>query len=159
MSLFETLNAVSKGGFGEVSREFETVIKDINSGLSETQALERLAFRTESEYLKKTVWQILTAMRSGGSIVAALNVQIDALIEYQMTSIKNYSAELNLWILIYLVVAAAMPSLGVTFLTIISTIGGSGVGKEMIITIVLLSILVQIGMITFLRTRVPRVIK
>ncbi len=159
MSLFETMNAVSKGGFGEVSHEFEQVIQDVNSGLSETQALEKLAFRTESEFLKKTVWQILTALKSGGSIVGALNVQIDSLIGHQMESIKNYSAELNLWILIYLVVAAAMPSLGVTFLTIISTIGGSGIGKEMIITIVLLSVLVQIGMITFLRTRVPRVIK
>ena len=159
MSLFETMNAVSKGGFGEVSHEFEQVIQDVNSGLSETQALEKLAFRTESEFLKKTVWQILTALKSGGSIVGALNVQIDSLIGHQMESIKNYSAELNLWILIYLVVAAAMPSLGVTFLTIISTIGGSGIGKEMIVTIVLLSVLVQIGMITFLRTRVPRVIK
>ncbi len=159
MSLFDTLNTISKGHFGEVSSEFSTVVKDVNAGLSETQALEKLAFRTESEYLKKTVWQILTAMKSGGSIVGAITVQIDALIEYQMLSIKNYSAELNLWILIYLVVAAAMPSLGVTFLTIISTVGGSGVGKDMIITIVLLSMLVQVAMITFLRTRVPKVIK
>jgi archaeal flagellar protein FlaJ len=159
MSLFETINTVSKSGFGQVSKELEIVIKDINSGLSETQALEKLAFRTESEYLKKTVWQILTTMKSGGSIVGAINVQIDTLIDYQMTTIKNYSAELNLWILIYLIVAAAMPSLGVTFLTILSTIGGSGIGKEIIITIILLSILVQAGMITFLRTRVPRVIK
>ena len=159
MGLFETMSTVSKGNFGEVSREFDQVIKDVNSGLSETQALEKLAFRTESEYLKKTIWQILTAIKSGGSIVGALNVQIEALINFQLESIKNYSAELNLWILIYLVVAAAMPSLGVTFLTIISTIGGSGIGLDMILTIVMLSILVQIAMITFLRTRVPKVIK
>jgi len=159
MSLFETMNSISRGSYGQVSTEFGIVIKDINSGLSESEALERLAFRTDSEFLKKTVWQILTSVKSGGSIVAAVTVQIESLINHQLEAIKNYSAELNLWILIYLIIAAAVPSLGVTFLTIISSIGGSGVTREIVIAVVFLSILIQLAMITFLRTRVPKVIK
>ena len=44
-------------------------------------------------------------------------------------------------------------------LKIISSIGGSGVTREIVIAVVFLSILIQLAMITFLRTRVPKVIK
>ena len=76
-----------------------------------------------------------------------------------MDAIKAYSAELNLWTLVYLIVAAAVPSLGITFLVIASSIGGSGIGPEAVILIVLLSMIVQITMIMLIRSKVPKVVK
>lgn len=159
ISLFEAMKNISKSNYGQVSIEFGAVIKDINSGISETSALEKLAFRTKSEVLKKTVWQIITTVRSGGSIVNALSSQVETLVTQQMDSIKSYSAELNLWTLIYLMIAAAMPSLGITFLVIASSIGGSGIGPDAVILIVVLSLAVQVAMIFLIRSKVPKVVK
>ncbi|MGI6589831.1 MAG: type II secretion system F family protein [Candidatus Iainarchaeum sp.] len=158
-SLFESIKNISKSNYGQVSKEFATVVRDVNSGMSETAALEKLAFRTKSEVLKKTAWQMITTLRSGGSIVNALNSQVEALVAQQVDAIKAYSAELNLWTLVYLIVAAAVPSLGITFLVIASSIGGSGIGPEAVILIVLLSMIVQITMIMLIRSKVPKVVK
>ena len=159
ISLFEAMKNISRSNYGQVSAEFAMVIKDINSGASETAALEKLAFRTKSEVLKKTSWQIITTMKSGGSIVNALNSQVETLVTQQMDAIKSYAAELNLWTLIYLMIAAAMPSLGITFLVIASSVGGSGIGPEAVILIVVLSLAVQVAMIFMIRSKVPKVVK
>ncbi|MDD3086134.1 MAG: type II secretion system F family protein [Candidatus ainarchaeum sp.] len=158
-SLFESIKNISKSNYGQVSKEFSLVVRDINSGISETEALEKLAFGTKSDILKKTAWQMITTLRSGGSIVNALNSQVEALVAQQMDSIKAYSAELNLWTLVYLIVAAAVPSLGITFLVIASSIGGSGIGPEAVILIVLLSMIIQMSMIMLIRSKVPKVVK
>ncbi len=159
MSLFQSIKAISKANYGQVSSEFDDVIKDMSTGMSETTALEKLAFRTKSEILKKSIWQIVTTMKSGGSIVGALNAQVEALVVQQADTIKAYAAELNLWTLVYLIVAAAMPSLGVTFLVIASTISSGSIGKEAVILIVLLSMTTQIMLIMLVRAKVPKVIK
>ncbi|MFA5763220.1 MAG: type II secretion system F family protein [archaeon] len=159
ISLFEAIRSISRSDYGQVSREFEDVVRDINSGRSETAALEKLAFKTNSEILKKTIWQILTTIKSGGSIVSAINSQIDELVNLQKNSIKNYAAALNLWTLVYLIVAAALPSLGVTFLVIASSIGSSGIGKEAVILIAILAITTQAGLIFVIKSQVPKVIK
>lgn len=158
-SLFETIKSISRSNYGQVSREFEMVVKDINSGMSETEALERLAFKTKSEVLKKTIWQIITTLKSGGSLTNALHSQVDSLVELQRESIKRYSAELNLWTLVYLIVAAALPSLGVTFLVIASSISGGGIGQNAVVLIVLIAFLVQGVLIFLVRAKVPKVIK
>ena len=43
ISLFEAIKSISRSNYGQVSAEFENVVKDINSGASETAALEKLA--------------------------------------------------------------------------------------------------------------------
>jgi flagellar protein FlaJ len=159
ISLFDTMKSISRSNYGQVSTEFDLVVKDINSGMSETAALEKLAFRTRSEVLKKTIWQVITTMKSGGSITSALNSQVDTLVGQQKESIKRYSAELNLWTLVYLIIAAALPSLGVTFLVIASSIGSSGIGPEAVVLIALMAFCVQGAMIFLIRAKVPRVIK
>lgn len=159
ISLFEAIRSISKSNYGQISKEFKDVIRDVNSGMSEQAALEKLAFKTNSDILKKTIWQIITTMKSGGSIVTALNSQINELVLNQIETIKNYSAELNLWTLVYLIIAAAMPSLGVTFLVIASSIGGSGIGVEAVILIALLAFCVQAALIMLVKAQVPKVIK
>ena len=109
--------------------------------------------------MKKTIWQILTTIKSGGSVVGAINSEIDELVDLQKNSIKNYAAALNLWTLIYLIVAAALPSLGVTFLVIASSIGSSGIGREAVILIAILAITTQAALIFIIKSQVPKVIK
>ncbi len=159
VSLFEAIKLISKSDFGEVSNEFSQVIKDINSGSSETKALEKIAFRTESELMKKTIWQIISTLKSGGALLNSLDSIIEELVAKQKQTIENYSATLNIWTLVYLIIAAAMPSLGVTFLVIASSIGGAGIGIEAVSLIVVLAFSIQAGLILAVRSQIPKVIK
>jgi archaeal flagellar protein FlaJ len=159
VSLCETMKSISRSNYGQVSEEFRDVVRDINSGLSETKALEKLAFKTNSDILKKTIWQVITTIKSGGSVVNAMQSEVEELVGKQMETIKNYSASLNLWTLIYLIIAAAMPSLGVTFLVIASSISSSGIGTEAVILIAVLAFCVQAALIFLIRAQVPKVIK
>lgn len=157
ISLYEAMVNVSKSGYGIVSEEFGGVVKDISVGESEPKALEKLALKTKSEHLRKTCWQLLNSIRSGASVQGALQSIVEVLTRNQERSIKNYAAELNMWILMYLLLAAAIPTLGITFLVILSSMGGASVGPEHIITVIIGAFLIQVILIGFVKNRVPRV--
>ena len=156
VSLYNALVNVSKSHYGTVSKEFGLVVQNINSGASETKALEKLAVKTKSEYLKKTSWQLITSVKSGASVAGTLKSIVETLNKYHMRAIKNYTAELNVWILIYLLLTAAIPTLGITFLVILSVLAGSGVGPEVVLTLVFGSLISQIILIGFVKTRAPK---
>ena len=157
VSLFHAMSNVSKAGYGSISKEFGKVVQDISSGESEAMALEKLALKTRSEYLKKISWQLLTSLRSGASLKGALTTVVDSLNTAQLRAIRDYAGELNILILLYLMLAAAIPTLGITFLVILSAMGGSSIGPEHILFITLFAGVMQLGLIGFIKTRIPKV--
>ncbi len=158
VSLFDSMINVSKAKYGTISTELSKVVKDISAGESEAKALEKLALRTKSEQLKKTSWQLLTSIRSGASLQGALKSVVKSLTTEEIRTIKNYASELNMWILIYLMLAAAVPTLGLTFVVVLSAMAGGAIGQEHIIMIVLAAFVMQIILIGFVKTRIPKVI-
>ena len=132
------------------------MVQEINAGSSEGVALEKLALRTDSDFLKKTVWQLVTSIRAGAPMNSALQSIVITLNEFQSRSIKNFAAELNMWILIYLLVAAAMPTIGITFMVILSAIGGSDITPDTIVQTIGLAFVIQIVLIGLIGSRAPR---
>ncbi|MEW6295673.1 MAG: type II secretion system F family protein [Candidatus Diapherotrites archaeon] len=157
VSLFEAIKNASKGSYGLVSKELELLVQDISSGVSELKAFERMALRTKSDYLRKTTWQLMSSLKSGASLSSAVSSVVETLNNNQFRAIKNYAAELNLWILIYMLLAAALPTLGVTFLIVLSSFGGTNIGEIHIAMIIGFAFIVQIILIGFIKSRVPRV--
>lgn len=156
-NLYTSLVNVSKSHYGAVSQEFERLTQQISSGEAEIVALEKLALNTQSEFLQKALWQIITSIRSGSSLTFALNAVIESLRNDQIVAIKNYAAELNFWLLIYLLFAAAIPTLGVTFLVVFGALGGLNIQPLSVIVIILVAFVIQAVMLGFLRSRIPRV--
>ena len=157
VSLFDAMSIVAKSDYGYVSKEFEVVVREVSSGISEAKALERMAFRTKSEYLKKAIWQLVTAIESGSSLAGALRSVLDTLVSYQYRAIKSYSADLNFIILIYLLVAAVVPSLGITLLVILSAFSGLGVTESLLAAVVIFAFIVQFVMIGIIRNARPEI--
>lgn len=156
-SLYDAMVNIAKSNYGIVSFEFKKVIQGINSGDSEIEALEKIALNSKSEYLSKACWQILTALRSGSSLANSITSVVDLLLSEQERSIKNYSSELNLFVLMYLLFAAAIPTLGVTFLVIFSSLGGATVGDIEVLEIILAAFVTQAVLIGFVNSRVPKI--
>lgn len=156
VSLYDAISNIAQSNYGVISEEFEKVIQEINAGVNEGAALERLALRTESEFLRKTIWQLVTNIRTGSPISVALQAIMETLTEYQSRAIKSYAAELNMWILMYLLIAAALPTIGITFMIILSSIGGSSISQDTIFLTLGAAFVVQIILIGLIGSRTPK---
>jgi len=155
VSLFDALAGVSRSGHGKVSKEFGLVVKDINAGEPEERALGKMAERTESEFLRRTLWQMITVLRSGASLRGALRGVVESLHEHQNNQIKKYTQELNLWMLLYIIVAVVIPSLGATLLIILSMLGGAGMSEGTFLALVFGCFAVELVLVEFMKVRRP----
>ncbi|MDE1798056.1 MAG: type II secretion system F family protein [Candidatus Micrarchaeota archaeon] len=154
--LFSVLSNIADGDYGQVSVEFRKVVNEARSGTSLTEALENMAVRNQSKYIKKTAWQLITSMRAGANLTVALRGIIKLLVDYQMRLNKAYNAELNFIVLVYLLVAAVLPTVGTTVLVIFSVFGILGVTPELFLTIVAGGFVAQCAIIGYIYLRRPR---
>lgn len=155
LSIYDSFVNASKSDYGETSEEFKKIVRMINSGTPMTTALELTAIRTKSEYLKKTSWQILNSIKSGSNIKKTLKNITKELSAEQRTRIVNYSRELNLWSLIYMLFAVAVPSIGSTMLVILSSFAGFGIDRTMFIIFIVICLIIQYILIGFVKARRP----
>ncbi len=153
--LFDSIRNVASAEYGYVSAAFTEVVRDIESGIPEVDALRMLALRTESEYMKRTVWQMVNALESGASMEAALMGMVESIEGYTYRDIKNYSCNLNFLLLIYMLVASVVPSLGITLMVLLSAFSGLGVDVTTISLLVGSSAVVQVILIGYMGSTRP----
>lgn len=146
---------ISKRDYGEISKEFGKVTKNINSGISVPDALKKFGDNVKSEYLSKTMWQIANSLNAGTSFRVALKSIIGDLILDQRAKIKGYTQELNMWSLVYMMFAVALPTIGVTVVIVLSTFSGFGITKETFIVFLILTMIVQFVIIGLVKSRRP----
>lgn len=157
VSLFDALKNVSSAEHGLVSKEFKAVVQDINAGEAQDVALEKLALRSESEFLKKAIWQLVIALRSGASLQGTMKNLVDNLRQFQGAKVKSYTQEMNLWILLYLIIAIAIPSLGATLITILSSFGSSQVREPVFVALLGICFLAEFVIIKYVKLSRPLV--
>lgn len=153
--LFDSIRNVADAEYGYVSAAFTGVVRDIESGIPEVDALRMLALRTESEYLKRTLWQMVNALESGASMESALLSMVESIEGYTYRDIKNYSSNLNFLLLIYMLVASVVPSLGITLMVLLSAFSGLGVDVTTLALLVGSSALVQTILIGYMGSTRP----
>ena len=153
--LFTVIENVGDTDYNYIGPEFREVAARVRGGAPLLDELEAMAIRTRSEYLKKTTWQLVTAIRSGANLTATLKSVVSNLVEYQFSLSRSFNAELNFIILIYLMAAAVLPTIGTTVLVIFSVFGLLGVSPELFIGVFALSFIGQIAIIGYVRSKRP----
>jgi len=156
ISVYQAIVSVSDG-YGEASDEFKRIAKDMNSGLSEIEALERAVVRNPSMQFRRALWQIINALKSGSDVSKTLESLVDAIIQKQILSVQQYGKELNPYTLMYMMVAVIMPSLGVTFIMILSTFTGMNLGNNVFYGILIGLVLFQLMFINLVKSKRPAV--
>ncbi|MBS3067225.1 type II secretion system F family protein [Candidatus Micrarchaeota archaeon] len=141
--LFDSMKNVSLANYGYLSKDFSHVVKKIESGVFERDALQSLAIQSENEYLRRAAWQIINALETGSKVSSALSSITDVLEKQINREIKDYSSNLNFIMLIYMLIAAAIPSLGVTFMVLLSAFSGAGVSQITIFFVLGTSFFIQ----------------
>ena len=117
--LFDILVNIYHSNYGDVSKEFGTAVKEINSGRNQTEVLEELAATNPSLFFRRAIWQIVNGMKSGSDISNVIRHVIQSLSEEQVVQIQRYGSQLNPLAMFYMLVAVIIPSLGMTFMLII----------------------------------------
>jgi flagellar protein FlaJ len=155
VSLYDAIVNISKENYGLASKEFEFVAKEVHAGISMEKALEKLAVRSNSEFMRRTVWQLVNTLHAGASLKGALRNIINEITAEKKSKISDFAHELNLWSLLYMVFAVAVPTIGVTMLIILSSFAGFGITKVMFIFFLVLCFLIQVILIGFVKSRRP----
>lgn len=156
ISVYEALVSVSEG-YGEASEEFRLIVKDMNSGVSEIEALERAVIRNPSLQFRRSLWQIINALKSGSDVSKTLDSLVDAIVEKQILEVQKYGKELNPYTLMYMMAAIIIPSLGVTFMMVISTFTGTSITQEIFYVILIGLVIFQVMFINMVKAKRPKV--
>jgi len=156
ISLYQAMVSVSDG-YGEASNEFKKIVNEINAGTSEVAALENAILRNPSQEYRRALWQIINALKSGTDVSTTLENLVDSIMEKQILSVEEYGKELNPYTLMYMMVAVIMPSLGVTFIMILSTFTGMNLGNNVFYGILIGLVLFQLMFINLVKSKRPAV--
>jgi len=156
ISLYESMVSVSSG-YGEASKEFNRIVKDINGGKPQIEALEDSIVRNPSTQYRRAMWQMINALKSGTDVSNTLDTLVESMVKQQKLDVERYGKELNPYILVYLMIAVIMPSLGVTFLIVLSTFTGVGLDEMTFYQMLAGLILFQIFFLNFVKSKRPEV--
>ncbi len=155
--IYQIIINISNSNYGFVSYEFKRAVKSINSGLSQVEALENLIKRNNSNYFKRVLWQLSNGLRSGSDMSIVIKETIDNLNKEQTIQIQSYGSRLNPLVMFYMLIAVIIPSLGITFLTILGSMLGLSEKIMMLIfmAVYVIVIFIQIMFIGVIKSRRP----
>jgi len=155
--LFNAMIGVTEG-YGEVSDEFRIVVKEINAGIPEIKALEKASLRNPSLYFRRSLWQITNAMKAGSDVASALEAIVNNLTQEQIIAIRRYGQELSPFTLMYMLIAVIMPTLGITFLIILSSFAGLKIPDFLFPLILLVLTIFQYFYMGIIKTKRPALV-
>ena len=119
--IFDILVNLSKGNYGEISREFLKAVKKINAGKPQIETLEEMATLNPSLFFRRAIWHLVNGMKAGADMSSVIKEMVNLLAEEQILQIQRYGSQLNPLAMFYMLVVVIAPSLGMTFLIIISS--------------------------------------
>ncbi len=155
--LYEGMVNIANSDYGAVSPELSSVVKEISAGMPESLALQKMALRTKSDYFRKALWQLISSLESGASIGPALKTVIETLESYQRKSVRDYASSLNFIVLIYMLISAAIPSIGLVFLIVLSAFGGLSINEQIVGAVIVGSLLAQLVIIGYVNSSRPTI--
>jgi flagellar protein FlaJ len=156
--LFNAILSVSEG-YGEISAEFKTIVMEINAGLSTIKAFERASLRNPSLYFRRSIWQLTNSMKAGGDIAATIDSIVKTLTQNQLIAIRKYGQELGPYTLMYMLVAVIMPTLGTTFLIILTSFSGLEIPMVIFPLIIVVLSIFQYFYMGVIKTKRPAMVK
>lgn len=156
--LFDAMKGVARGDYGMVSAEFKKTVMDVEGGKPQLEALEGLALRIVSIDFRRAIWQLISSMKSGSDIGATLTATVNLFAEAQKIRIRRYGQELNPFAMMYMMFAVVIPSLGITFIIVLSSFGAVSFPIYLILPgLLAATVFFQLFFMNFIKSRRPEV--
>ncbi|NYZ76052.1 type II secretion system F family protein [Candidatus Micrarchaeota archaeon] len=154
--LFQAMTSVSTG-YGPVSGEFAKMVGKMNAGVAQTDVLNEASMRNPSFRFRRVLWQISNALKVGSDVGSAIEEMINELTKERIAEIHRYGQELNPWVMIYMVLAVVLPSLGITMIIIIMSFMNVLIPVTIFPAVFLFLLGFQLFFISFVKSRRPQV--
>jgi flagellar protein FlaJ len=154
--LFQAMTSVSTG-YGPVSGEFAKMVGKMNAGVAQTDVLNEASMRNPSFRFRRVLWQISNALKVGSDVGSAIEEMISELTKERIAEIHRYGQELNPWVMIYMVLAVVLPSLGITMIIIIMSFMNVLIPVTVFPAVFLFLLGFQLFFISFVKSRRPQV--
>ncbi len=111
------------------STEAKEVVKNINLfGLDIISALEKASSRTPSEKFRGTLEGIISTIHTGGNLGGFLREKFKTAMKLKKLSLKKYSDSLSVLSEVYVTLLLTGPLLLVIMVSVMSVLGGGGIG-------------------------------
>lgn len=114
MALFDSMLAISKGNYGEVSREMSRLTEKVLVGVPIDVAAAEVTEDNPSPTFRRLLMQIVNSVRSGADIADSLSIVLDQIAREQLISVREYGQKLNPTVMFYMVLGIIAPSLGIS---------------------------------------------
>ena len=103
------------------------------------------------------MWQIVNGMKAGSDISNVISEVINSLGEEQLIQIQRFGSQLNPLAMFYMLIAVIVPSLGLTFVIILSSFIalGEGTTKLIFFGLLTLTIFLQFMFVGVIKARRP----
>jgi len=156
ITLYDTLVSVARSDYGILSKEIRRVVNEINTGKSEAEALEMMTRNTPSLFFRRIMWQMINSLKSGADIGSTMKEIVDSMAVEQRVAIKKYGAQLNPLALMYMLFAVIFPTLGITFLLVLTSFTGIAFNLEIVlIGIIGVLVIFQFMFVGLIKSRRP----
>ncbi len=142
--LYDAIANVEKN-YKIIGSYFGDIVNKVYLGTTLEDAINETMITTPSNNLRRILWQLLNAIKTGGDIGSSLDSVINQIMKEQKISVQDYGKKLNPMAMFYMMVAIIVPSLGVTMLVVLATFLGLQITLP-----VLLSIAGFLGFIQFM---------
>lgn len=120
VTLFDAISSVANGNNGHVSLEFHKAVRKIETGSYQNDALEELAENNPSLYFRRAIWQLVNGLKAGSDVSQVMESLVDTLSAEKSNQIKKYGNSLKMLSMMYMMIGAIVPALGLTLLIILS---------------------------------------
>jgi len=155
--VFNIIVSIANSNYGEISKEFEIAVREINAGKQQISVLDDLATRNPSINFRRAIWQITNGMKTGSDLSGILEESISSLGELQLIQIQRYGGQLKPFAMFYLLLAIILPSLGTTFIILLSSflaISETGI-KTIFWSLFIMVVILQIIFLGAIKSRRP----
>ncbi|OQA31827.1 MAG: flagellar assembly protein J [archaeon ADurb.Bin336] len=102
----------------EIAKEFELVLKDMNKGISFSDALHEMNKRVCSENLKRALSNLSNISSTGKKDVLGLKKLTNELLLKQRIESKEFSGKMVVYALVFIAVSAIVPAMFLSFILI-----------------------------------------
>jgi len=159
--LFDVLVNTASSDYGEVSREFMGVVKRINGGIPQVDALEKMALENPSPIFRSAIWQMVNGMKTGTDLSDILRDIMVALAEEQIFQVEEYGATLSPLTMFYMISAVILPAIGVNFLIVIAAFMNLDLGttKGVFYGVYGMILMIQLMFLNIIKSKRPSLLK
>lgn len=109
IGFLQVLKGVSEGDYVVVNRELGRVVKAVDEGKELRDELKGLRERTESRWLKRSVWDIDRALRTGGSMNEIMKNIADEITYEMREETRDFGSKANFFGTLFMFAAIFLP--------------------------------------------------